>query len=151
MFGRHFPTRWSACSGLPSVTACISPLGLCYCCSHYLSSRCVINSKAAHPVSILLTILSVEHEETFRCEEGGRESHFGFGVPDPGWLCQKGPRYSPERHPVLTKPRCLLHAQLHSSPCRPVASIICQNSPMEEIVRCLEIYLYPSWSLCFQC
>lgn len=65
------------------------------CDSHYLSSCCVINSKAAHPVSILLTILSVEHEKTFRCEEGGRESHSSFGVPDPSWLCQEGPHYSP--------------------------------------------------------
>lgn len=98
----HIPCLWEAfpntlepCSGLPSVTACISPLSFCYCCSHYLSSCCVINSKAAHPVSILLTILSVEHEKTFCCEEGGRESHSGFGVPDPSWLCREGPHYSP--------------------------------------------------------
>lgn len=118
-------------------------------CGHYLSSCWARSSKAAHPVSILLTILSVEHEETFRWEEG-RESHSGFGVPDPSWLCQKGPHYSPELHPVLTTPRCLLKAQFHSSLCRPVASIVCQNSPMEEIVGCLEMFLYPNWNLCFQ-
>lgn len=96
----HIPCLWEAfpdtlepCSGLPSVTACISPLSFCCCCSHYLSSCCAISSKAAHPGSILLTILSVEHEKTFHCKEGGRESHSGFGVLDPSWLCQEGPHY----------------------------------------------------------